>query len=428
MTSRGSGRDRVAPADAWYLFADKLKTDQFLVYGFAGTPVSVEQAVEEVIASARTCSELRLRVGYPDHLGSVRLRFPVWVPGDVDPGQIIVHESDPLDWPGFLRTIGWLIEGHQLDPERAMWRLHVFVGVHGVPGSPGQPATVAVVQISHALADGMRAAALAGILFGRREAPPPIDGLPIHWPFARSIEALRARRQLAADTEAGLVPDLPDPVPPLSINNKSTGAPILRTFVRHRAQLPGKSATKGALIAISEALSGYLRERGEDPSTLTALVPMAFSGTAHARNHSGPEFIRLHTDVPDRADRDRLIAAQLADSHSRRQHAALAANQLALANLPGPMLRWIQSRALPQIVMGHTVVSSVNRGPADLSFGGCPVIMTAGYPFLTPTMPLTHGIHGIGEMVGISVYTTTSVISDIEEYIDRVNFGLRPQL
>ena len=429
IQGRESGRGRVAPADAWYLFADELKTDQFLVYGFAGTPASVEQAVEEVIARARTCSELRLRVGYPSHLGFAHLGFPAWVRGDVDPGQIIVHDSDQLDWPGFLRTTGWLIEGHQLDPERAMWLLHIFVGVHGVPGSPGKPATVAVAQISHALADGMRSAVLAGVLFGRQEAPPPIAELPVHWPFARSFEAFRARRQLAADTAAGLVPEPPSPVPALSINNnKPIGAPILRTFVRHRAQLPGKRATKGALIAISEALSGYLRERGEDPSQLTALVPMAFSGTAHARNHSGPEYIRLHADVPDRADRARLIAAQLADRRSRRQHAALAANELALANLPGPLLRWIQSRTLPPTVMGHTVVSSVNRGPADLSFGGCPVIMTAGYPFLTPTIPLTHGIHGIGEMVGISVFTTTSVISDIEDYIDRLNFGLRPQL
>lgn len=349
--------------------------------------------------------------------------------GDVDAEQIIVHNSGPLDWPGFLRATGALIDEHQLDPEQAMWRLHVFPGVSGVPLNPGRSATMAVVQMSHALADGMRSAALAGILFGREASLPPIDDLPIRWPFARSIEAVRARRELARDTTAGLVPEPPGPVPPLSINNNTpTGTPILRTFVRHRAQLPAKSATKGALVAISEALSGYLRERGEDASTLTALVPMAFSGAAHAHNHSGPEFIRLHPDVPVRADRARLIAAQLADRHSRRQHAALAANELALANLPGPLLRWVQSRRVPPTVMGHTVVSSVNRGPADLSFGGCPVIMTSGYPFLTPTMPLTHGVHGIGEMVGISVYTTTSVMSDIEEYIDRLNFGLRPRL
>lgn len=422
------------PADAWYLFAEDLRTDQFLVYGFAGCPVSVERAVGEAAERARACCDLRLKVDNPRS----GLGFPRWVLGDVEPGQIIVHNSDQLDWPGFLQATSRLIEQHRLDTAQAMWRLHVFVGVHGVPASPGLPSTVAVVQMSHALADGVRSSALAGVLFGRSENPPEVAPLPFHFPFARSFEALRARRELARDTAAGRVAEPAGPVPALSTNNTPNDPPILRTFVRHRTQLPGKSATIGALIAISEALSGYLLERGEDPSSLTALVPMANAGLAHAHNHSGPEFIRLFPDVTDRAERARLLAAEFADRKNRRQHAALATNALALANLPGPLLRWIQSRALPQSVMGNAVVSSVNRGPADLTFGGCPVVMSAGYPFLTPEIGLTHGIHGIGEMVSISVNTTASNISDInttasnisdiEEYLDRLNFGLRPQL
>lgn len=419
-----AGRNRMAPDDAWYVFAEKLHTDQFLVYGFAGCPASVEQAIGEVTERARACPELRLRISQPRSSHG----FPKWVAGDVEPGQIVVHDPGPLDWPGFLQATSRLIEQHQLDPEQAMWRLHIFVGVHGVPASPGRPATVAVVQMSHALADGKRSSTLAGVLFGRNETPPAIAPLPFHWPFARSLEAFRARRELARDTAAGRVSEPPGPVPALSTNNQPTGPPVLRTFVRHLSQLPGKSATIGALIAISEALSGYLRERGEDPARLTALVPMANAGVAHAHNHSGPEFIGLYPDVADRAERGRLLAAEFAARQTRRQHAALATNALAMANLPGPLLRWIQSRELPMTVMGNTVVSSVNRGPADLTFGGCPVVMSAGYPFLTPNIGLTHGIHGIGEMVGISVNTTPSNIADIEEYLDRLNFGLRPQL
>lgn len=414
----------MAADDAWYVLAGNLQTDQFLVYGFAGCPPSIERAVEEVTERARTCSELRLRVRHP----MFGRGFPEWVLGDVEPGQIVVHNREALDWPGFLQATGQLIAQHQLDPEQAMWRLHVFVGVTGAPASPRGPATVAVVQMSHALADGMRSSALAGVLFGRNQGPPPITPLPTSWPFARSFEAIRARRELARDTAAGRVPMGPGPVPALSTNTPPAGSPILKTFVRHLSQLPGKSATIGALIAISEALAGYLRERGEDPSKLAALVPMANAGVAHAHNFSGPEFIRLYPEIANRADRARLIAAEFADRQSRRQHAALASNRLAMENLPGPLLRWLQSRALPPTVMGNTVVSSVNRGPADLNFGGCPVVMSAGYPFLTPGIGLTHGIHGIGEMVGISVNTTTNVISDIEGYIDRLTFGLRPQL
>lgn len=414
----------MAPDDAWYLFAEHLQTDQMLVYGFAGRPAAIERAVEDVIDRARSCPDLRLRV----RDRTFGLGFPEWVSGDVERGQFVVHDSDVRDWSGILQAAGQLIHQHQLDPQQAMWRLHIFLGVNGVPASPGREATVVIAQISHALADGLRASTLAGLLFGRTEALPAITPLPAHRPFTRSLEAIRARRQLVHDTAAGLVPPPPSPVPALITNTAPTGTPIVRTFVRHLTQLPGKSATIGALIAISDALSGYLRERGEDASSLTALVPMANSGVAHARNHSGPEFIRLYPDVTSRAERGRLIAADIADRRARRQHSALAANALALASLPGPVLRWVQTRTAPPTVMAHTVVSSINRGPDDLRFGECPVIMTAGYPFLTPTIGLTHGVHGIGEMVAISVNTTASVISDIEGYIDRLTFGLRPQL
>lgn len=275
--------------------------------------------------------------------------------GEVE--QTDVHVSDGLDWLGRLKAFGELTE-KQLDPERAVWRLRIFVGVHGVPASsPGQPSTVAVLQMSHAFADGARAAALAGLLFGRNVPLPAIAAPPAERRVSRGIKAIRRRRQLDFEIEAGQVPAPAGPVPALRTNNAATGAPILRTFVRHRTQLPGKSITVGALVVISEALGGYLRERGEDPSTLTALVPMAKSGIPHARNHSGPEYIRLHPDVRARDERAGLIANEFE---------------------------------------------------------------TVGYPFLTPNIGLTHGVHGGGDMVAISVNTTESIIPDTDHYIDRL--------
>ncbi|MFN8033362.1 MAG: WS/DGAT domain-containing protein [Mycobacterium sp.] len=413
---------RVAPADAWYLNATNLHTDQLLVYGFAGSPPSVEPAVEEVLGRARSCPELRLRVG--GHRLSMGL--PAWVPCEVSAEQVVVHASGDRDWSGCLKSFGELIDQRQLDPRQAVWRLHVFVGVHGVPASPGRPSTVAVLQISHAFADGTRAAALAGVMFGRTAALPPITAAPARGRASRGIDAVRHNRQLARDTGTGRIPPAPGPVPALSVNEKATGARIVRTFVRHRMQLPGRSATVGALVAISEALSGYLRERGEDPSALTALVPMAKHGVPQARNHSGPEFIGLHPDVRAKDERARLIATELSECQRRRQHPAFVAQALALEALPWPLQRWVSSRANPLVVMAHTVVSSVNRGAADLSFGGCPVIMTAGYPFASPTIGLTHGVHGIGDMVGISVNTTESITPHIDDYLDRLNAALGP--
>ena len=422
MSDPRAATARVAPADAWYLYSTSLHTDQLLVYGFAGSPLSVEQAVEEVIERARSCPELRLRVGGR----RFNLGLPAWIPGDVGAEQIVVHASDELDWSRCLKSFGELIEQRQLDPRQALWRLHVFVGVRGVPASPGQRSTVVVVQMSHAFADGTRAAALAGVLFGRTAALPAITAAPVRGRVARGVDAVRHKRELIRDIKTGRLPPSPGPVPALSVNEKPAGAPILRTFVRHRMQLPGQSATVGALVAISEALSGYLRERGEDPSTLTALVPMAKHGVPHARNHSGPEFIRMHSDVTAKDERARVIASELQECQRRRQHPAFVAQALALEALPWPLQRWVSSRGNPLSVMAHTVVSSVNRGPADLSFGGCPVIMTAGYPIASPTIGLTHGVHGIGDMIGISINTTESIISDIDDYMDRLNAALGP--
>ncbi|BBZ75312.1 DUF1298 domain-containing protein [Mycolicibacterium anyangense] len=417
----GEAGRRLAPADAWYIFAKGLSTDQLLVYAFDGIPDSVEHAVEEVLARARSCEELRLRV----RLRPATVGFPCWVAGEVTHEQVVVHNGAELDWSHCLTAAGGIIEDHQLDPHRTMWRLHVFVGVHGVPGSTGGPSTVAIAQISHALADGIRAAALAGFLFGRTSGLQQVQPLHVRWSVSRTMQAIRLRHRLIEDTEQGEVPAAAAPVPALSTNLSAPGPPILHTLVRHRSQLAGPSVTVAALVAISEALSGNLREHGEDPSQLAALVPMAYPGMARAHNHSGPEFIGLHPHL-GRAERAELIATEFADRRRRHHHPAFAAERAALESMPGPLLRWVGSRPKPLAVLGNTAVSSVNRGPADVHFGGCPVFLSAGYPFLTPVIGLAHGVHGLGDRVAISINTTESAIADVAGYLDRLNAALGP--
>jgi hypothetical protein len=69
-------------------------------------------------------------------------------------------------------------------------------------------------------------------------------------------------------------------------------------------------------------------------------------------------------------------------------------------------------------------VSSVDRGPADLRFGDAPVLLTAGYPALSPAMGLTHGVHGIGDTVAISVHAAESAIGDVDAYLQRLDAEL----
>lgn len=76
------------------------------------------------------------------------------------------------------------------------------------------------------------------------------------------------------------------------------------------------------------------------------------------------------------------------------------------------------------MVIGNTVVSSINRGPADLTFGGAPVAFTAGYPALSPAMGVTHGLHGIGDTVAISVHAAESAIGNIDDYLESLSASI----
>ena len=79
--------------------------------------------------------------------------------------------------------------------------------------------------------------------------------------------------------------------------------------------------------------------------------------------------------------------------------------------------------AVPTTVGGHTVVSSVYRGASDLMLGGHPVLMTAGFPALSPTVGLTHGVHGIGDTVTLSVTTSAGVV-DPDVYATRLRHAV----
>ncbi|NED70514.1 WSD1 family O-acyltransferase, partial [Streptomyces sp. SID10244] len=78
----------------------------------------------------------------------------------------------------------------------------------------------------------------------------------------------------------------------------------------------------------------------------------------------------------------------------------------------------------PEKVTGVTVVSSVYRGAADLTLGGGPVRFTTGFPALSPAQGLTHGVHGIGNAIAISVTTSPEVMPDVERYVELLTDAL----
>ena len=416
-----------APDAQMLMLSAKVPNDQFLLYAFDGTPPDLDSAAQSLLANAQACNELRLRVvdGRP-------LRYPRWGPGEITPDQFRIHEPKDDSWQSCLDRVSRL-SAEQLDPYRMSWRVHVFPEVRDIPGVVAD-GSVVVVQMTHALGDGTRSAELAGALLGRRQplrsvAPP--DPGPVLW---RALLAARAHRRLLGDIDTGRLAPPVLPRPALSVNginciNGSTvGSAAVRTVVIDHDALTGPTVTVGALVVIAEALAGYLGDRGEDISQLGAEVPMANSRMQEPQAHNN--FRNVGIDLMphlSRVERSQHIASQF-DAHRRRgEHPATVASAAAFAAVPAWLLRWGMGRFDPTVcsttVIGHTVVSSINRGAADLSFGGHPVVLTAGYPALSTMMSLTHGVHGIGGRMAISIHADPSVV-DIDDYTHRLSDAL----
>jgi hypothetical protein len=414
---------RLAAIDAQnYWMSSAIPNDQFVLYGFSGVPTELEQAVRDVRQRAERCPELGLQIR-DDH----RLRYPVWVPCDVGDDQFVVHDLGEPDWNDCLSAVSGLADD-QLDATRATWRLYVFTRVRGIPGA-AEAGTVTVLQMAHALADGSRSADLAGSLFGRPGRVPAVVVprlVTARLPW-RAAQAARWHRRLVKDEDNGQVPRQADSRAALRSNAEPTGPRRVRTIVLSRDQLPGPTVTVAVLAAVSHALAEHLRELGDDPADLGAEVPMAKAGARAANNQFGNVGIGLYPAL-DRDARIGRIVHDLAERRRRAQHPAMVAASRAFAATPAPLLRWgidqFDSSRRSPTVTGNTVVSSVNRGAADLRFGAAPVVMTAGYPALSPMMGLTHGVHGIGGTVAVSVHAAESAVGDIDAYVARLGRAL----
>ncbi|OMC47102.1 DUF1298 domain-containing protein [Mycobacterium sp. IS-2888] len=412
---------RMAAVDAqFYWMSAKLPNDQFLLYAFDGAPADLGHAVEQLRRRADACAELRMRVD-----DGSRMTYPHWVPAAVGPERVVCHDLVDQSWRGCLAAVVALAQD-QLDIRRMPWRMHVFTPVRGIPGAAG-PGCVAVMQVAHALGDGARASAMAAWLFGRSAPVPGVTRPRAGFLPWRAVEAARTHQRLVRDTRAGLVAPGVGSRPPLPTNERPEGVRSVRTLVRHRSQVPGPTVTVGVLAAVSTALSAFL---GDAAESLGAEVPMAKPGVPHAHNHFANVVVGLYPDLDPNARIER-IAADLANGRRRMEHPAMRSADRAFAAVPAALLRWgisqFDADARPTQVAGNTVVSSVNRGPADLSFGGAPVVLTAGYPALSPAMSLTHGVHGIGDTVAISVHAAESAFrhgAGVDAYVQLLDAAL----
>ncbi|MFT4201151.1 wax ester/triacylglycerol synthase domain-containing protein, partial [Gordonia sp. (in: high G+C Gram-positive bacteria)] len=151
---------RLHPVDARMLWAaPRARSDQFLLFAFDDTGDD-ERAVAQIGDAAAAIPRLGVVAReVPGHLD-----YPYWTASPTRGDRVVRRGLVDRSWSGLLASVGELI-GDQLDPTERAWRVHVFGGVEDPVGGSG-PLRIAVLQISHALADGTAASALARRLFG----------------------------------------------------------------------------------------------------------------------------------------------------------------------------------------------------------------------------------------------------------------------
>ncbi|WP_082080287.1 hypothetical protein [Williamsia herbipolensis] len=427
-------------AQAYWMSAT-IPSDQFLLYCFdrgVGPGDSIDEIGSALLGRAAGIDDLMLRIVEVPH----GLDFPYWVHAPVSTRQLRRHRAQ--GWDDCLRILGAEM-ADQIDLTDHGWRVHLFDPISDAPGVHGAT-VVAVLQIAHALADGLLASDIARRLFGpdplvsdshcsvadigtfspTRAVARAVASMPVRAGrlAVSAVGAHRAHRRREHDIAEGRVSAAPAGGPLVAVNTRPDHRRELRTVHTDRDALRaiGGSVTRGALVVISEALAEHL---DVDPSVgLRAEITVAKPGVRSARNHFRNAGIDLWITEPDRAVRARRIGDEIDAAVLRAAHPATVAESRAMASVPAALIRWgvagFDADVVPDTMTGNVVVSSVNRGPADLVLGGGRVAFTTGFPALSPMQTLTHGVHGIGDRVVISICSSPTGLADVDAYRDRL--------
>ncbi|MDV8022036.1 WS/DGAT domain-containing protein [Rhodococcus sp. IEGM 1330] len=425
---------RLHPSDARaYWMASKIPSDQFLLYCFDSGSEDLDTEVARLHERSGRIEVLRRRITE----SACGLDYPRWTEAGPRSDAISVQRNTSI-WSECLDAIAASFAS-QVDPRVSVWHLHLYPNIADAPGGT---AHVAVLQLSHAAADGTLAARTARDLFGTHPLPPAsaradppgvfepastiVAAATVPLRLARMVRGgIRARRDalsLGRGTDSGEIPPPAHSRALTTLDVAPTGRTSVRTIVLPKADLQsgGTTVTTFVLTALSVALQRLL----EDPADLAAEVTVARDARADARNNFGNVGVGLFPAEPDIRARSRLVSADLAARRTRANHplsqAARAAQDDVEAHVPAFLAEWgvaqFDPTAVPPTVTGNTVVSSVSRGAADLTFGGGSVRFTAGFPALSPAMSLTHGVHGIGDTVTIGITSNSAAVPDPDLY------------
>ena len=418
--------------------ASKIPSDQFLLYCFDAGPGEHDAAdIEaEVVRLRERSARIEL---LRQHITNVPLRvdYPRWA--DTDPGtETVTVHATPRTWTECLEAVANSFVD-QVDPAESVWHLHLYPNISDAPGGPG-PTVVAVLQLSHAAADGALASTIARDLLGAHRLAPVCSSRSARIePLASVLAAaalpfrvllmfrggLRARRDalaLGRATDSGSVPPPARSRALTALDVPPTGRTSVRTIVVAKSDVHAEGIT--VTVFVLAAISIALQELLGGSADLAAEVTLSRQARGHARNNFGNVGVGLFTDEPDIRTRVQLISDDLAARRIRADHplarAARASQDDVELHVPAFLAEWgvdqFDPAATPPTVTGNTVVSSVSRGAADLTLAGGTVRFTAGFPALSPAMGVTHGVHGIGDTVTIGITSNSAAVPDPDRY------------
>ncbi len=434
---------RLSGFDARFHWTRKaFPSDQFLLFCFAAPREWPEPQAEWLISRARGIEDLNLVVReVPGGLD-----YPLLIPRMASERNIAIHRLPGRRWVDCLDAVAELI-GDQLRADEAAWRIHLIGPVDDTPAGPG-PAVVVVLQIAHVLGDGRRTSLIARDLLSH-SALPDLELDSSFGVAARSAAAGAARfpmqfaqtlrwgmasySESRRGVDPGVIGAFGSPGVPITVLNRPSGPRrLLRTVLLNRGALTttGTTVTASVMSAIAQALAEYLDLGPGHP--LAAELTIGTTPQAGIRNNFRNRGIPLATDVSSLSIRAQMIGTSIAqaraEARDRRSDTAWRAEQATPPALVRIGARSFDVNRIPERMTGVTVVSSVHRGAATLSvdpdgdgsgyLGGGQVLFTAGFPALSPMQGLTHGIHGIGDTVTVSVNTSPDVMPDVDRYVE----------
>lgn len=412
-----------------------MPTDQYFLLVFDQSSSGDLRGVMEGVRARAAAVPALCKVvrGLPGELDT-----PVWVRDSTlaETGVRAMAEAS-IEWSECLRRVSGLL-AESLDPDVQPWTLHVARDVQGCPQVSG-PATVVLARLNHAITDAGGGAALMRALF----SPAPEDA-DLH-----VADESRSDDRVLARFAVGVLGLLRRTVlVPLAVARFLRGArragfgstsdpgrvvfngPTGRT--RHLTVLPvpddlgeGSEYTKTqlALAAISLAMQRYVERSGEHVEDLLTQVTVRIRDTHrwHGVNQFLPARISLAPHLSDARDRLRHIAQALRGERDRLDDPRVVAFYRLNEAVPVPVMSRLDRMATPAApedspVVAHATMTSVDCGDGKLELGGGTLRFICGFPYLSPTIGLGHGLYGAGGTLTVGVLSSPESLPEPDEY------------